>query len=47
MVFGNQFFCVNADTKDIHSEDDCSYTVITVPKQEAMIKKGNISLCLH
>lgn len=32
-------FCVNAETEELHNEDDCSYTVITVPKQKAMIKK--------
>ena len=31
--------CVNAVTQEMHSEDDCSYTVITVPRQEAIIKK--------
>ena len=32
-------FCVNTETTQLHTEDDCSYTVITVPKQKAMIKK--------
>ena len=27
-------FCINARTSTFHTEDDCSYTVITVPKQE-------------
>ena len=30
---------MNAETKELHNEDDCSYTVITVPKQRAMVKK--------
>ena len=25
-------FCVNARTSKLHTEDDCSYTIITVPK---------------
>ena len=32
-------FNVNAETEELHNEDDCSYTVITVPNQKAMIKK--------
>ena len=28
------FFCISARTGIFHTEDDCSYTVITVPKQE-------------
>ena len=32
-------FCVNAQTTEMHSEDDCSYTVITVPKQILFDKK--------
>ena len=31
--------CVNAETEEMHSEDDCSYTVITVPRQDAMKNK--------
>ena len=39
MVYGHLFFCVNAETNELQNEDDCSYTVITVPNQQAMIKK--------
>ena len=39
MVVGGRFLCVNAETKHIHNEDDCSYIVIIVPKQRAMITK--------
>ena len=31
--------CVNAVTEEAHCEDDCSYTVITVPRQQAITKK--------
>ena len=30
---------VNSQTKQLHTENDCSYSVITVPKQNAMKKK--------
>ena len=32
-------FCVNAVTEEVHCEDDCSDTVITVPRQQAIIRK--------
>ena len=32
-------FCVNAVTEEVHCEDDCSYTVITVPRQQAILRK--------
>ena len=32
-------FCVNATTDKLHNEEDCSYTVVTVPEQNCMIKK--------
>ena len=32
-------FCVNAVTKDLHNENDCSQTVSTVLKQRAILKK--------
>ena len=32
-------FCVNVKTSEPHNEDNCSYTVITVLKQQAMIGK--------
>ena len=41
MEFGKLFFCVNAQTKVLHSEDDCSYTVITVPNQRKLLKNTN------
>ena len=31
--------CINAETKEIYNEDNCSYTVITVPRQQAIVKK--------
>ena len=34
-------FCINARTSDFHTEDDCSYTVITVPRQKLMSKEQN------
>ena len=26
--------CINAQTTQLHTENDCTYTVITVPKQD-------------
>ena len=34
--------CVNATTGKFHSENDCTYTLISVPKQTTTTKEGNI-----
>ena len=33
-------YCVNAETHALHTENDCSYTVITVPKQQFENKRS-------
>ena len=31
-----QHICVNAETKEFHTEHDCTYTLISIPKQRHM-----------
>ena len=33
-------YCINAETHSVHTENDCSYTVITVPKQSKCVLKS-------
>ena len=33
--------CINARTTELHSEDDCTYTIIKVPKQNRNMNSGN------
>ena len=40
-------FCVNAVTEELHNEDDCSYTVVTVPKQCSMQSKRYYNFLLQ
>ena len=39
--------CVNAETKELHNECDCTYTIITAPLQNHIISKYEFNFCLN
>ena len=39
--------CVNAQTTDLHTEKDCTYTIITAPKQDKSCGMYEFNFCLN